>query len=337
MNRDSELDGFKRLNLSLVASAFGYEIVSKKSTRHSVLMSSGSDKIIVAKNGDHYVYFSVHDPVSAGSVIDLVQKVVEPGCSLGRVRQILRPFAGGRHLESVQQKQQGRYQSEISPSEPDLLGVAARYARFEPIEAPHPYLCGERGIPLELLQSERLRGRVLHCPRRGSIVFPHWGSVEEASDPTAAITGYEIKGRGVNLFSKGGRKGIWTSASRPNDQVLAVAESGLDAISYLQVRGEEGIRVCSISGQMNARQPDLIRSLIDSMPSGSRIVGAFDNDKGGDQLAERLQAIAMSCCREDIVFKEDRPPARGTDWNLTVMDGMAPVGQTPRGGPSMRR
>lgn len=337
MNRDAELDAFKQINLSLVASAFGYEIVPKKSTRHSVLMASGSDKIIIAQNGKHYVYFSVHDPVSAGTAIDLVQKVIEPGCSLGRVRQILRPFLGGRHLASVQQKHQGRFQAEIHPSEPDLLAVAARYARFEPMEKPHPYLSGERGIPFELMESDRLRGRVRHCPRRQSIVFPHWRSADAADDPTAAISGYEIKGRGVNLFSKGGRKGLWISGGGPSDRVLAFAESGLDALSYLTVRGEEGTRVCSLSGQMSASQPDLIRSLISSLSKGSRLVAAFDNDLGGDKLTERLRSIATSCMRNGLVFEDDRPPGRGSDWNRIVMDAMAPAGLNPRVGPSIGR
>jgi hypothetical protein len=320
MDRDSELDAFKQLNLSLVASAFGYEIVRKKSTRHSVLMASGSDKIIIGQNGKHFIYFSVHDPSSAGTAIDLVQKVVEPGCSLGRVRQILRPFLGGGHLASVQQTQQGRYQAEIGPSERDLLGVAARFARFAPIEKPHPYLCDTRGIPFALLQSLRLQGRVLHCPHRHSIVFPHWGSVEAADELSAAITGYEIKGRGVNLFSKGGKKGLWMSAPSPDDRVLAIAESGLDAISYLGVRGEEGTRVGSLSGQMNAQQPQLIRMAIESMGEGSQVVAAFDNDRGGDALTERLHAIFADTRRDDVTFREDRPAQRGSDWNGVAME-----------------
>ncbi|TWT43464.1 toprim domain-containing protein [Botrimarina hoheduenensis] len=318
MDRDSELDAFKSVNLSLIASAFGYEIVRKKSTRHSVLMTSGSDKIIVAQNDKHYVYFSVHDPLSSGTVIDFVQKAIEPGCSLGRVRQILRPFLGGGHMASVQQKHEGRYQAEISPSEPDLIGVASRFARFEPIEKPHPYLCKTRGIPFDLLNSPRLEGRVLHCPHRHSIVFPHWGSVEAADQLSAAITGYEIKGRGVNLFSKGGKKGLWMSAPTPDDRILAIAESGLDALSYLMVRGEEGIRIGSISGQMNAQQPELIRRAIESMAGGSQIVAAFDNDARGDEMAAALEQIVRSTCLA-VEFRDDRPDRRGSDWNDLAM------------------
>ena len=111
MDRASELDAFKKLNLSLIASAYGFEIDRKKSTRHSVLMASGKEKIIIAQNGLHYVYCSVHDPSSSGTAIDFAQKVVEPGCSLGRVRQLLRPFLSGGYMATVQQRYTGRYQA----------------------------------------------------------------------------------------------------------------------------------------------------------------------------------------------------------------------------------
>ncbi len=238
-DRSSELNAFKQLNLSLVASAYGFEIDRKKSTRHSVLMRNGSDKIIIAKQGNHYVYCSTSDPSSAGTVIDFAQRVIEPGCTLGRVRQLLRPFLGTSYHSELERKQQNQYQAKIEPSEPDLLGVAARYARFEPIEDASNYLCKVRGVPFELLQSERLAGRIRHCPVRKSIVFPHWGRLE-TGDAQPSLTGYEIKGKGVNLFSKGGKKGLWISAGFRNDRTLAIAESGLDAISYMAVNGEEG-------------------------------------------------------------------------------------------------
>lgn len=320
MDRESEFSAFKRLNLSLIASAFGYEVVRKKSTRHSVVMDNGADKIVVSRSGDHYVYFSVHDPKSAGTVIDLVQRSIEPGCSLGRVRQVLRPFLDGGHVALTHRQQQGRFQDAVHPSRPDLPGVAARYARFKPIEKPHAYLCQTRGVPFGLLQSPSLRGRVLHCPKRQSVIFPHWSSVEAADQQSGEVCGYEIKGRGVNLFSKGGQKGLWLSAPSDEDRILAIAESGLDAVSYLAVRGEEGARVASISGQMNRHQPELLKQAIKSLPPGSQVVAAFDNDPGGDLLTQKLEAIVKEAGRSDVTRRDDRPAKRGSDWNQIAME-----------------
>lgn len=315
MDRKAEFDAFKQLNLSLIASAYGYEIVRKKSTRHSVLMASGSDKIVINQKGGRYVYFSVHDPLSAGTVIDFAQRVIEPGCSLGRVRQLLRPYLGAGYLTELENKQRDRFQRVVSESEQDLAGVAARCQRFAPISVPLPYLCQTRGIPFELLQSDRLRGRVRHCPRRGSVVFPHWDTPAALREAAQPVCGYEIKGRGVNLFSKGGKKGLWMTGAKPGDHTLAVAESGLDALSYLAVRGEEGTIACSISGQLSASQPDLIQSVLSGLKEGTCVVAAFDNDRGGDTLTERLADIVRRVDRADLKLVDDRPGRRGADWN----------------------
>ena len=318
-DRRSEIDAFKALNLSVIASNYNYRIVKAKSTRHSVLMDSGNDKIIVSKNGNHYVYCSVYDPGSNGTAIDFVQKIVEPGCSLGRVRQLLRPYLDGAYFSTVLKKHDGQYAKSIRPSSTDFLAVAARYSGFEPITTHHQYLCTERGIPLALLQQDRLRGRVRHCPNRNSIIFPHWGSPSEnGGDGERCITGYEIKGAGINMFSAEGRKGLWASAGFKHDRVLAVAESGLDALSYLALNEANNVRVVSLSGQINPYQPNLILSAIARMGQGTQIVAAFDNDEAGDRLTEVLQGIVRDCGRGDIEFRDDRPAKRGTDWNAVL-------------------
>jgi hypothetical protein len=319
LDRRAELEAFKRLNLSLVASAHGYAIDRRKSTKHSVLMASGGDKIIITQNGQHYVYCSVYDPASSGTAIDFAQRVIEPGCSLGRARQLLRPFLSGNYISTVTREQTGRYAERIATSETDLTAVAARCESFLPIAQPHGYLCGERGVPFGLLASDRLRGRVRHCPRRGCVIFPHWGQGAGGGDAERCLVGYEIKGPGVNLFSKGGRKGLWMSAGRPGDRVLAFAESGLDAVSYLAVRGEDPVRVASVSGRLNPQQPELIVSAIRRMEEGAQIVAAFDNDDAGDALTEQLAELVAESGRADIEFCADRPVERGADWNQALM------------------
>lgn len=323
LDRQSELEAFKQINLSLIAAAYGYDLDRRKSTKHSALMQSGSDKIIIAQNAQHYVYCSVYDPASSGTVIDFAQRVIEPGCSLGRVRQLLRPFLNSGYVGEIRERRAGRFAPQIKPSETDLIGVAARYASFVPIAQSHPYLCGERGVPAETLQSVRVRGRIVCCPRRGSVVFPHWGQAAGGGD--RCLVGYEIKGPGVNLFSKGGRKGLWMSAGLPGDRVLAFAESGLDAVSYLAVRGNEPVRVASLSGRMNPQQPELVLSAIRRMEEGARIVAAFDNDEAGDILTEELAQLVERSGRTDLAFLDDRPAERGADWNQVLTRSHASV------------
>lgn len=324
MDRQAELEALKRLNLSEIASHFGYLLDRQKSTRHSVFMKSGTDKIIISRSGPHYIYCSVHDPVSQGTVIDFAQRVIEPGCSLGRVRQLLRPFLNGSTLENGRHTNAGRYAAEIRPSETDLAAVAARYTEFLPIDEPHPYLNNVRGIPWELLQSPRLHNCLRHCPKRGSVIFPHWGF---SSSKEANLVGYEIKGPGVNRFSQGGRKGLFLSNGKPGDWQLAIAESGLDALSYLALRGEAGLRVASTSGRMNPEQPALIRTAIEHLGEGSQIIAAFDNDEAGDDLTLQLANLVRTLGRKDLEFIEDRPFTRGADWNQVLMEEAVRAGR----------
>lgn len=333
-DRRGELEEFKKLNLSLIASQFGYEIDRRKSTRHSVLMVSSNDKIIITQNGQHYVYCSVYDSASSGTAIDFVQRVVEPHCSLGRVRQLLRPFLNSGYISGLLQNHSGKYATEIKPSKTDLAGVATRYAHFDPIDQPHPYLCVERAIPFELLQSRRLAGRIRHCPRRGSIVFPHWGASDGTrsdgvGDGERSLVGYEFKGPGLNMFSKGGRKGLWMSAGFCGDCRLVVAESGLDAVSYLVAHDVEGTRVASLSGRMNPQQPALVLSAIKRMEEGAEIVAAFDNDAAGDELTQKLEELVHRSGRADLLFLDDRPSIRGADWNQVIMERAKQFPQPP--------
>lgn len=319
LNRRSEIDAFKELNLSVIASSFGYEVVRNKSTRHSVLMQSSNDKIIISRIKHHYVFCSVYDTESNGTAIDFVQRVVDPGCSLGRVRQHLRPFLDGAYFSTVQRSNEGRFAKTIRPSSSDFLAVAARFSAFESLVNHHEYLCGERGIPIELLRSERLRGRVKLCNKSDTIIFPHWGSPDEnAANHERALTGYEIKGKGVTMFSKAGRKGLWSSAGFEHDRVLVFTESALDALSYLSLHPSGDIRIASLAGQINSHQPELIRSAIGKMGEGIQVVAAFDNDKGGDTLTEMLAELFHDSEFESIGFEVKRPTVRGMDWNAVL-------------------
>ena len=106
LDRDAEIEAFKRVNLTTIAADLGWRIIPKKSTRHSVLMERGGEKIIVSKNGrsGHFTYCSVTNGGSSGTVIDFVQNEVERGASLGRVRQVCRPFLSGGYVAQVEHK-----------------------------------------------------------------------------------------------------------------------------------------------------------------------------------------------------------------------------------------
>jgi len=200
----------------------------------------------------------------------------------------------------------------------DLAAVAKRYANFTPIAQHHPYLCEVRGIPLEVLQSQRIIGRVRQ-DTRGTVAFGHWGCPEGEASEKRVLTGYELKSAKVSLFSSQSRKGLWVSAGMKGDKTLAVCESGIDSLSFMAVHGEQGLRVASIAGNMNTQQKLLLRSAMERLGEGT-IVAGFDNDAAGDKLVQQLSEIAREVSRNSLIFQDKRPAERGADWNQVLVE-----------------
>jgi len=74
MTQQLDFSRFKsEINLTQYAAHLGYEIDKKKSTRSSVAMRSGADKIIISRRSGIWVYFSVSDDHDNGTIIDFAQ------------------------------------------------------------------------------------------------------------------------------------------------------------------------------------------------------------------------------------------------------------------------
>jgi len=72
---DAELERFKTdLNLSQYAAGQGYQLDHRESSRNSAVMRhANGDKIIIARQGPHWVYFSVRDDTDHGTILDFVK------------------------------------------------------------------------------------------------------------------------------------------------------------------------------------------------------------------------------------------------------------------------
>jgi hypothetical protein len=300
MSWDSELDGFKRhIDLRVyAASAFGYAWDKRDSWRGSTVMRNGADdKIVIKLDGDgHYVYFSVRDDRDHGSIIDFLQH--RKRLSLGEVRKELRLWAGQRSPAPMP------LFPKLEKTGKDRLRVEAEYARMKEAVR-HPYLEGERCIPAGVIASSRFAGRI-RIDAHGNAVFPHFDQ--------RGLCGYEMKNRAFTGFARGGEKGLWFSRTGEEDNRLVFAESAIDALSYAALHPDERARYASIGGQLNPKQPELIRATIAKMPKGSEIVSAMDADEDGRKLAEIVRQAAAMTGRSDLTFKVHEP-AGGKDWN----------------------
>lgn len=299
MSDDQELEYFKtRIDLRVYAADQGYALDKRESWRgSSVMRHSNGDKIVVKRDHDgHYVYFSVRDERDNGSIIDFVQN--RRRSSLGQVRQALRPWtrAGSSAPLSLFPA--------LENTSKNRLEVEKQFQRMQ--DAPrHPYLKNDRGLAPALLGSARFAGRV-RIDAMGNAVFPHFDQ--------EGLCGYEIKNRNFTGFAKGGEKGLWFSRAQSGDNRLVLAESAIDALSHAQLFPAPLARYASIGGQMNPRQPELIKAAILKMLSTSEIIAAMDADDDGRKLSEVVRLALVETGRDDLSFTSSLPDGV-KDWN----------------------
>ena len=340
-SRSDELEDFKTtINLSQYAAAQGYTLDRKSSSRNSaVMVDTAGDKIIIAKGHDrHWVYFSVHsasDP--GGSIIDFVQHRL--GLNLGHIRLELRPWLKhaspssfptahslSKHtppLLAVDIPPEDSYAHTLEPISRDLVQVRARLEDSVVIDGHHGYLCDQRRIPPALLGCERFLGRV-RSDSKGNVIFPHWNG--------DGICGYEVKNAGFTGFAPGGIKGLWGSRKFEGDRRLVIAETGIDALSYLALHGAESTRCVSIAGQMSPAQLGLLKRAMEGMAAGSTIIAAVDRDDGGQQIAEAIQGVydeLGDLGGSGAEFRVHMPLESGRDWNDTLRVSMAHAEPSP--------
>ncbi len=332
----AEFDAFKRENLTEYAAAQGYELDKRESSRNSAVMRHpNGDKIIITKQGEHWIYFSVRDDSDNGSIIDFVMSRQSGG--FGGALQTLR--------EWTSQPRPPTSPTSYAPSLEPISGphpeIIDRFLNM-PVIQNHPALAA-RGITPELLQLPRFARCVMMDERRNAC-FPHYDQ--------QGVCGWEVKNKGFTGFAAGGKKGLWFSRAKAEDRAIVIAESAIDALSYAALfpDPEDHTRYFSTGGSLNPAQPELIaaalakiqpraalmletnraiKDALDLNPENhadqiaaavarSRqplLILATDNDEAGHALADQIRALAP----EGLEIR--RPLPKGCkDWNDELQD-----------------
>jgi hypothetical protein len=161
----------------------------------------------------------------------------------------------------------------------------------------HWYLTAARMIPEAIVEQEMQSGRVF-ADARGNVVF-------RLRDEAGQEVGYEVRGTYEKPYhSVHGEKGLFITKG-DDTRSAAFVESGIEALSYRALRGT-GL-ILSTTGSAIERPATMARLL---KARGYAIVTAFNADKSGDRMADRMRELVGSGVRRD------RPPGdRGKDWN----------------------
>jgi hypothetical protein len=298
---NEELEEFKtQINLCEYASSQGFVLDRKESSRSSAVMRHpNGDKIIVAKrpNG-HWTYFNVRGSDS-GSIIDFVS--VRSTLSLGGVRKELRPWVGKTASISV-----ANDSFDLKPTEGDLQKVRRRWQQAKPLTAKDTYL-SSRQIPLSILEDPIFRDRI-RIDQRKNCIFPHF-------DPAGELSGFEIKSKTFTGFPPGGKKWFWSSRPRATDQIAVVCESAVDALSFATIHGIHSKRFFSTAGTCGPQHARAFAELVAAMPAVSSIWLAFDNDRAGHEMANKLRVQLETELKDAILIVDRFPEVAGADWN----------------------
>ncbi len=303
---DDDLDRFKRVDLCAYAVSRGYRLVRREtkrdggtrgSTASSLLMrhATTDDKIVVRLDRDgHWTYFSVRHDRDNGTIIDFVLR--RGTSNLAGVREELRGWAGDlRSMEAPAPIRPSRVDQDVRAI------VRDAYSRAR-IVADDPYL-NSRGVRPETLASPRFAD-TWRADDRGDLLFPHREAVNDDS-----ICGFERKNASYAGFSAGGRKALWVSNSRDNDDKLVITEAVIDAFSCHQLQPDDRARYASTCGSFGERQGRHVAAAIARLPRGSTVVIATDSDLAGDRLPERISLLAG-----EAPTVRHRAPL-GKDWN----------------------
>lgn len=292
-----ELERFKsEINLVEFAQSLGYEIIKKESSKASIVMRSGGDKIIVStdKADGHGIYFSLGDDGDNGSLIDFAQKRL--GVNLGLLRKELRGWLPAAARPSPKRKPAQERPERPQPVQKDRAQLAVQWARMKPYDG--SYLTNQRRITQATIDAFGVRQ-----DQRGNAVFRH-------RDSAGNVCGWEVKNDGFTGFSAGGEKGLMAGKldSEPV-QRIALFEASIDAMSYAQMHHQPGTMYVSLGGEIKAEQLARLKAVQAANPSAVT-VSAFDKDPAGDAMARRVQENSPQGVQ---VIRE--APTVGKDWN----------------------
>lgn len=316
IHMQNELERFKtEINLfNLAQDHYGFEVDYKKSTKRNVQeannisMSNGTDRMILSEKST-WLYWDTSEQTGVnnkigGDVINFIQWQ-ESGCNLGRVRKILRSYLSDTTPQNTVKKTQPESapkEAESQSSDKNIPLVIKTLNKLKP--ATQSDYLESRGVTAETLNAPLFRDRVLRGYNK-ALIFPHWNE--------GGLCGFEFKTTDFAGFSRHGYKGLWYSQIPKSLTQIIFVESSLEALSHYQQFKPTGAAYFTASGNWTPETGELIGKVISKYPN-TKIVAAFNNDKGGKRQTEKLTAIAQTVGRSSSLISSP-PKEIGSDWN----------------------
>jgi len=302
-NDSDELEQLRAgVDCSTVLERAGFLLDKSESTRNSPKYRNDDGWVVIVNHGGRG-WWDPHDSVAKGDVFKLVQ-YLNPGMTLGRVRQMLRPIVGISPTAAAMPT------PERAPPVPCTVRWRGR-PKVRPGSAVWTYLTGTRALPAGVV-IEAGRQDVLREGSHGTAWFAH-------RDRADRLTGIEMRGPDYRGFSTGGDKALFRfrAGGKATTQRLVVCEAPIDALSFAAVDpfGTQTLYVATAGG-MGPRTIEELQALFaDLAATGGRLLIATDNDKQGDRYAEVLEEMAQAV---SLSSRRALPTGDANDWNAVL-------------------
>ena len=310
---------FRRVNLTRYAAVHGYRPVpDARGDDCRVMTGPAQDKVVIAisQASGQWIYFTVGNPDDHGTITEFIarrQALLKLGSVGKEMRVWLSPKPPRPRLI--------HFTPQLKSGDENRLRVMVAFMAMPPVAGRHAYLEQDRAIPAWVLSCPRFAWKI-RTDSRGNAVFPHhlrplYAAQGPAQADRAAmgVCGYQIRGRGVSDFSRGGKKALWVSAANSRDTALIVTDSPVDALSYHALHSPSQARYVSPGEQtLSPLQRTLLQRAIGHLPEAGEVILATGTDEAGDKLSAEITALIRDLERPPR-YRKHRPQGRGQDWN----------------------
>ena len=268
-----------QVNLAHYLASQGYKRDKKKSSRKWLVLEKEGDKVLVlAEKGEKgYFYQGLNNETDRGGIVNFLKN---RGKSFDEIRELNPNFSQFKEFED--KNPQIKQIDESVASKKATLKLNSLRGIYQT-----NYLT-KKGIGWDIVQEYEIRTNSFKA------IFPLF-----LNQKLVSTIEYNTSGK---FFQKGLGRGLVYLGDNKEMSQIVIHESPVDALSYEQLSRQNGNKNARLHTCTCGSLTQLIIKEIQELckPNAKPIIIAFDNDKKGDEMAEKLKK-ALVATKKNII------------------------------------
>ncbi|TLD95397.1 hypothetical protein LS71_008295 [Helicobacter jaachi] len=291
------------LPLHEILMANGYKIDRDKSSINHpcVVNEDKSQKLIITKKGENYLYFNAQDDTDRGNII-----------SFARIRGINLKELIANYDKNISLSNNKDYQFFKQAKDLDSAYYAKQFNQFAPCDIKNNLLLKRRGFDLVYLSDYQ---NILKQDEHNNLIIPHFKfmKIQNSNVPNGEIKGVFICGytkrfnlpltknkdgtprdKPLNHITMGNRGIECLNLQKDTTAIkqVVLTESMIDSLSFMQIKNlnPKETLLLSTAGSYSDEQQATLKAILDTLPK-ARIYLAFDNDEKGLAYSRKIESF----------------------------------------------